>query len=365
MNKRFRIVWTLSAGWLLAVAADAAQIHFDFTKTPPGQTPAGFFSLATGHAAASIWRVREDAVPPTIAPLTEKAREETATQSVLAPAAGSSGPGDFSVLLYTNEVFSEFVLTARMKISSGEAGVVLRAQDANNYYVVRASTEGNLLWYRVVGGKAYDMLGVGVRLPFPPDVWQELKVECAGNQTRCYLNGKLVIPPAKAGAPTNDLAVNDTTFARGKIGFWRRGDAKCAFAGARVQYMPKVPFAETVVADIREKYPRLLGLKIYANKESNAPVIIADLHGEGVGSAGAKYEEDVIQKGVMYYLPDGKAVEVTMPLRDRNGEVAAALKTRMTTFPGESRDNAIARATVIRKAIEQRMKTLQDSLMEQ
>jgi hypothetical protein len=76
------------------------------------------------------------------------------------------------------------------------AGVVLRAQDENNYYVVRASTEGNLLWYRVVGGKSYDMLGIGVKIRVPKDVWQELRVECKGSQTRCFLEGKLVIPPA-------------------------------------------------------------------------------------------------------------------------------------------------------------------------
>jgi hypothetical protein len=62
----------------------------------------------------------------------------------------------------------------------------------------------------------------------------------------------------------------------------------------------------------------------------------------------------------MYYLKDGHVVEVTLPLRDRNGDVAAALKTRMEAFPGETRDTAVARATVIKKAIEERMANLQD-----
>ena len=220
--------------------------------------------------------------------------------------------------------------------------------------------EGNLLWYRVVGGKSYETLGVGVRIPVPKDVWRELRVECSGNQTRCFLDGKLVIPPAQAGAPTNDLAVNDTTFASGKIGFWCKADTHCAFVDASVAYQPKVPFAEIVVADIKIKYPRLLGLKIYADKQPGAPVILADLDGAGLGLAGTKYEEDVIKRGTMYYLKDGNAVEVTLPLRDRNGEVAAALKTRMAAFPGETRDTALARATVIRKAVEQKMQSMQE-----
>jgi hypothetical protein len=273
-------------------------------------------------------------------------------------------PGDhFSVLLFTNEIFSDFTLTTRFKISGGladpMAGVVLRAQDANNYYVVRASTEGNLLWYRVVDGKAYDMLGIGVKIPVPKDVWQELRVECSGTRTRCFLGDKLVIPPAQAGAPTNGLAVNDTTFARGKIGFWCKAGTQCSFVDAGVQYQPKVPFAEIVVAEIKKKYPRLLGLKIYANKEPGLPVLVGDLNGAGLGDAGTKYEADVIERGSIYYLKDGKAVEVTLPLRDRNGEVSAALKTRMAAFPGETENTALARATLIRKAIEQKMATLQ------
>jgi hypothetical protein len=174
------------------------------------------------------------------------------------------------------------------------------------------------------------------------------------------LDGQLVIPPVRAGSPTNGLAVNDTTFVSGKIGFWCKADTRCAFVDASVEYDPKVPFVETVVAEIKKKYPRLLGLKIYADKEPGLPVLVGDLNGAALGAAGTKYDEDVIERGAIYYLKDDHAVEVTMPLRDRNGDVAAALKTRMTSFPGETRDTAVARATTIKKAIEKRMANLQD-----
>jgi hypothetical protein len=47
-------------------------------------------------------------------------------------------------------------------------------------------------------------------------------------------------------------------------------------------------------------------------------------------------------------------------LRDRNGDVIAALKTRMTTFLGETDENAVTRATVIKKAVESGLAILQD-----
>jgi len=347
----------------LATDAWAAQLNFDFSKDTPGKMPPGFVSLVTGEGKPADWKVVEEAVPPTLAPLTDKARYTVAKHPVLAPQSQDARANHFPVLLFTNEVFSDFTLTTRFKISDGPAdpmaGVVLRAQDASNYYVVRASTEGNLLWYRVVGGKSYDMLGIGVKIQVPKDVWQELRVECAGSRTRCFLEGKLVIPPAQAGAPTNDLAVNDTTFASGRIGFWCNADTQCSFVDASVQYKPKVPFAEVMVAEIKKKYPRLLGLKIYADKDPGLPVIVGDLNGAGLGAAGTKYEADVIARGSIYYLKDGHAVEVTMPLRDRNGEVAAALKTRMEAFPGETESTAVARATLIKKVIEQKMATFQ------
>jgi hypothetical protein len=341
----------------------AAQIFFDFGKDTPGQMPPGFVSLVTGEGKPADWRVVEESVPPTLAPLTDKAQATVTKHPVLAAQSLDARENHYPVLLFTNEVFSDFVLTTRFKISGGQgdpmAGVVLRAQDAGNYYVVRASAEGNLLWYRVVGGKSYDMLGIGVKVSVPKDVWRELRVECSGSRTRCFLDGKLVIPPAKAGAPTNGLAVNDTTFAGGKIGFWCKGDTQCSFVEASIEYKPKVPFAEVVAAEIKKKYPRLLGLKIYANKEPGLPVIVGDLNGANLGAPGTQFEANVIERGVIYFLKDGHDVEVTLPLRDRNGEVAAAIKTRMEAFPGETQDTAVARATVIKKAIEQKMAALQ------
>lgn len=358
---------TLCLWWLFAALASGAwavQLNFDFAKNTPGQIPPGFVSLVTGEGNPAHWMVVEELVPPTLAPLLDKAPVTMAKHSVLSVQSPDTHEDHFPVLLFTNETFSDFVLTTRFKLAGGivdpMAGVILRAQDQDNYYVVRASTQGNLLWYRVVNGKSYDMLGIGIRIPVPRNVWQELRVECSGNRTRCFLDGKLVIPPARPGAPTNDLAVNDTTFAGGKIGFWCKADTQCSFAEASIEYTPKVPFAEILVANIKNQYPRLLGLKIYANKEPGLPVIVGDLDGAGLGAAGTKYEQDVIERGSIYYLKDGNAVEVTLPLRDRNGDVTAALKTRMASFPGETKDTAVARATVIKKAVQQRMAAFQN-----
>ncbi|MGA2177174.1 MAG: family 16 glycoside hydrolase [Verrucomicrobiota bacterium] len=353
----------LAAG---ALGAPAAEMQFDWSRETPGQCPPGFASLVTGPGKPANWTVFEEPVPPTLAPLTPLASNSIAKRSVLAVQSLDLAQDHCPLLLLTNEVFYDFTLTTRFKIAGGlidpEAGVVFRAQDQSNYYVVRASTEGNLLWYRVVDGKRYEALGIGVKVAVPKDAWQELRVECAGSQTRCYLNGSLVIPPAQPGAPTNALAVNDTTFASGKIGFWTRADSKCYFVDTRVHYTPKVPFVQMVVAEIDKKYPRLLGLRIYADKTPGAPVVVGARDPHDLGAAGTSYEQDVIDRGSTYYLKLKGAVEVTVPLRDHNGDVVAALKTRMKSFPGETQDTAVARAVIVKKAIQERIATLQDML---
>ncbi|HUD48089.1 MAG TPA: family 16 glycoside hydrolase [Candidatus Baltobacteraceae bacterium] len=348
---------------LAAASVPGEEIDFDLSTVTPGKGPPGFLSLVTGEGNPAPWTVVDEQVPPILAPLSPNARGNVAMRPVLAVQSLNLSRDHFPLLLYTNELFFDFTFVTRFKIAGGiidpEAGIVFRAQDQSNYYVLRASEQGNLLWYRVVGGRQYDMLGIGVKIPIPADVWEEMRVECAGSRTRCYLNGKLVIPPSKPGSPTNDLAINDTTFANGKIGFWTRADSKCYFVDAHVQYTPKVAFVQVVVEEAMRKFPSIQSLKIYATRDAGPPVIIGDPDHAELSEPGTKVEADVIVRGTVYYLKTKGSVEVTLPLRDRNGDIAAALKVRFKSFPGETEATAVNRATVVKKVIEARIDTLQ------
>jgi hypothetical protein len=350
------------AGFALGVSA--AQIEFDFSQDTVGQPPPGFVSLATGGGERAQWKVATEQVPPLLAPIEANAPANTTDRSVLAVQSFDIGDDHYAVLLSTNEIFTDFTLSTRFKISGGivepSAGLVFRAQDESNYYVVRASAEGNLLWYKVVNGQSYQNLGVGVKVPMDRDVWRELRVECVGSGIRCYLDGRLAIPPAQPGAPTNGLAINDTTFSHGKVGFWSKADSKCYFVDARVQYTPHVPYVQIIVGDIVKKNPRLLGLKVYACKDQGLPVVIGCMNEHDFGATGTKAEKDVIENASIFYLKESKSVEITLPLRDRNGDVVAAIAIKMKTFKGETQATAVARATLIKLAFEEQIETMQD-----
>jgi hypothetical protein len=353
----------LLAAAVMAGPAYGAELKFDFRQSAVDQAPPDFASVVTGPGAPGEWKVVEEDVPPILPPLSPNA-PAMAKLPALSVRSMDVDEHRFAALLYTNDLFQDFTFSARLRIRGGSvepsAGIVFRAQDASNYYVLRASVQGYLLWFRVVDGKSLESLGVGVRTPIAQGEWMELKIECQGTRIRGFLNGKLLIPPGKPGAPTDELAVNDSTFASGKIGFWAKADTRADFAEARLRYTARIPYMQTVAGEIMKKYPRLLGLDIYAERQASVPVIVGSKDANNLGRKGGKAEEDVIQRGMIYFVKDKGWMEVTLPLRDRNGDVAAALKTRMDRFPGETQDTALARAVIVKKAVEQRLETMQD-----
>jgi hypothetical protein len=229
------------------------------------------------------------------------------------------------------------------------AGLAFRIQDEKNYYYVRASGLGNTFYFfRFVNG---DLIGpIGSKVEIAKGVWHEMSVECQGSQVTCSLDGKVVIPQ-----------LMQNTFAKGKIGFWTKSDSVSYFSDARIVYKPVVPPVQTVVRETLKKYSLVLGLKLYV--PGTAPQtsrVIAGKEPGDLGQAGGPSEWDVLSYGKIYYGKDTGGVSVIMPVRDRNGEVVAAVRLRLRSFPGQTEQNALARALPIVKDLQTRMEGLKE-----
>jgi len=124
------------------------------------------------------------------------------------------------------------------------------------------------------------------------------------------------------------------------------------FGDARVEYTPIIPFAKQLVDQTIKKYPLLVELELYARKPGGSVQLVASSKSVEMGAPGGKVETDSVERAAIYFLRKKKSVEVTVPLRDRNGEIAAALKVEMRTFMGETENNAVNRAGLIRKFME-------------
>ncbi len=203
-HMRNHLLWVFL---LLAFSAAAAERQFDFSAFPQNQTPPGFRSAVTGNGKPGDWKVIVDEAPtPASSPA---AQAPGLKQAVLAQLAQDPTDEHFPLLIFEDKIFGDFAITTRFKTVRGVteqmAGIAFRIQNETNYYVVRASSLGNSFrFYKVVDGER--STPIGPQIPIASGLWHELSVACKGNQIRCLLNGKEVIPP-----------LQDSSFSSGKI----------------------------------------------------------------------------------------------------------------------------------------------------
>jgi 3-keto-disaccharide hydrolase len=337
---------------LAALPAAGAQLLFDFGSTHEGQTPPGFRSAVTGQGKPGRWSILLDKAPSAFVPQTPEAAQ-VARQPVLAQLSQDPTDEHFPLLIYEKQSFGDFTLTTKFKTVSGVkermAGIAFRLQNETNYYVVRASSLGNTFrFYKVVNGQRGTI--IGPELPISTGVWHELGVTCSGSQIRCFLDGKQVIP-----------TITDTSFSSGKFAFWTKSDSVSYFSGTKIVYTPEVSPAQVVVGEMVKEYRHLVGLRIYiAGKKPGTTRLAASQDKSELGRPGGKVELDVLRRGVMYFGRGKRIVVVTMPLRDRNGDVIGAARVSMKTFLGQTEKNAVERAAPLVRELESRIESLQD-----
>jgi hypothetical protein len=346
-----RLSWFLAVV-CAAVSLSAAERKFDFSSIPEGKLPPGFRTTVMGVGGPGEWKVLLDEVPPMMETLSSKAPVVT-RRPVLAQVSQDPAEERFPMLVFQDEVFTDFTLTTRVKMVGGKteqmAGVVFRLLDETNYYVLRASALGNTFrFYKVVNGVRGDI--IGPEIPVPTNVWHEIQVECKGNAIRCRLNGQDVIP-----------SLTDNSFTRGRIGFWTKSDSVSYFTDTRITYTPLEKPAAGLIRAVLAEYPRVLGLDIYMpNAAGDGVDLVASKENLANGRKGGEVEMDVIRKG-NHYVARGKGpVSVTSPLRDRNGDPIAAVRITMESFKGQTEQNALVRAMPITKMMQARVAARED-----
>ena len=338
---------------------NAAERRFDFSTAPTNAPPPGCVSTLYGEGKPGDWRVIWDQVPLETDALaaggldssnliTTNAVPRTALKSVVAQLAQDTTDNHFPMLMLGKESYGDFTFTTRFKIVDGDkeqmAGVAFRIQDENNFYVARANVlSGTFYFYKVEKGRHAPPIGNNIKIK--TGEWHELTVQCEGTAIHLMLDGEDAMP-----------RLNDPTFAAGGIALWTKSDSIAYFTDAQVTYTPKVNFAQQLVDDTLKDYPRLLGLQVYVAAAAPAGTrLIASAGGKGIGEAGGATEADVIKRGVNYYGKNSKRVVVTMPLSDRNGDPAAAVRVMLKPVLGQTEENARVRALPIIKTMQKRM----------
>jgi hypothetical protein len=205
-----RILVMAALPMLIGTTAMAETVSFE--NDAIGRPPAGWTVTKTGSGSPK-WTVEADS--------------SASTGRVVK----QSGRATYPLLLKNGTRVKDGFIEIRFKAISGAedraAGIVWRAKDSDNYYVVRANAlENNVVLYKTVNGKrsSLDIVGrkggYGAKVPVPANQWNTLKVEFAGSRFKVLFN-------------SNDLFdVEDTTFSDlGMMGLWTKADSVTLFDG--------------------------------------------------------------------------------------------------------------------------------------
>jgi hypothetical protein len=122
-----------------------------------------------------------------------------------------------------------------------------------------------------------------------------------------------------------------------------------------ISYTPVVSRAQTVVQGITTEQPRIVGLRIYTLDDHGQPQVIASKNEKEIGQPGTAAETAANNEGKVYFGRDKGTVMLTLPLRDRNGDPIAAVRVQLKSFPGETQDTALTRATMIVRTIQEQI----------
>jgi hypothetical protein len=183
-------------------------LGYNFDSDSTGKLPAPFHSALTGQGTEGTWVVEQDASAPS-------------KPNVLAQTSTDDTDYRFPMAILDEGSFKDLDLSVKFKAISGQvdqaAGLVFRYRDQDNYYIVRANAlEDNYRLYRVVNGRRQQFAGAKFRVT--PNEWHTLRVECVGNQIKCYYDGELKI-----------TATDDTFKDAGKVGLWTKADSVTHF----------------------------------------------------------------------------------------------------------------------------------------
>jgi hypothetical protein len=203
----------VSAIVLSMTAIGAMAETASFADDPVGATPKGWTATVTGKGNPK-WTVEKDASAPSGSNVLKQ-----------------SGSATYPLALKDGTQIKDGFVEMRFKPISGSedraGGLVWRAKDANNYYVVRANAlEDNVVLYKTVNGKRspLDIVGrtggYGVKTPVPANQWHTLRVEFVGPRFKVMFDGNAL------------FEVEDATFANaGMVGLWTKADSVTVFDG--------------------------------------------------------------------------------------------------------------------------------------
>jgi hypothetical protein len=191
-------------------------MKIDIAAMPVGGMPPGFTAGLTGQGEPVCWQVLSDDTAP--------------GGKVIAETSRDTADYRFPICVLDDVTAKDVAVSVRFKAVAGEvdqaAGLLVRGQDQNNFYVARANAlEANVRLYKVTDGVRRQIAGRNIEVP--SGAWQSLRLEVAGDTLTVAFNGERIIE------------TRDATFPQaGKVGLWTNADSLTHFADLTIEPSP-------------------------------------------------------------------------------------------------------------------------------
>ncbi len=207
----------LLGAWLILAAGifGAAQFYFNFDSSET--LPQGFSPAQTAdRGTLAQWVIVKEPTAPS-----------QPNAILVKPDPKTNHGACFNLLIYENASLKDLEISVRLKAFKGEedqgGGVIWRARDKNNYYVVRWNPlEDNFRLYYVKNGRRRMLRSA--KLKADPGLWHTIKVVHRGDNIKCYFDGELKLQATVR-------IFNDA----GKFGLWTKADASTKFDDLKVE----------------------------------------------------------------------------------------------------------------------------------
>ena len=216
--KRFCTAVCLSGGIAISSGVTAERrLIVDFEGLPLNAPAPGFGTNQFGSGSGARWQVVTEPSAPS-------------GLNVLQASSPDDREERFPVYLYDDLTAVDVDLSVRFKVdaerSERAAGLVLRWQDADHFYYVRADAEeNNVRLYRVIQGRR--RLFASTDTLVDADQWQILRMRLSGSQFDVALGDRKL------------FSANDNTLtAPGKVGLLIRGDGSALFDDLSITVLP-------------------------------------------------------------------------------------------------------------------------------
>ena len=322
------------------------------SKQKIGEFPSGFQLIHVGPGNPGSAKVSEQQILNPITGSLENLR-------TLEIKGGNKSSNHYTLVLLKEPTYSNFNFSTRFKVIEGKgiraAGMVFRMQEnLEDYYLLAVKPVSKEAFWTVfknnqaVKGFRFDE----ENFTSPKDGWQSVNLICKDNKISWTLNHREDFVVYKADKLPD--------YRDGLIGFWVRSDSRVLFVNPEVltlkQHQQKK--LSEFLRKISKENKRILSLQLAANNaKDKKPIVIASLNKKDINQHAHEVISEVLEKKENYFGHNNGISTVTVPVRDRNGNVIAAARMRLVNGSQNTKKDDLAYGTKISKLIQARILT--------